>query len=67
MYAREELDWIPSEGDLRVVPMPRLRYTCRSWTTALLCAAAGCDHLDCARGAFRVVFCVRLHLFVCSW
>jgi hypothetical protein len=75
--AREDLVvWDPVRGDLQVLvlPMPRLLYTCRSWTAALLCAAARCDHLDYARGPFRVVlvgcrrvFCVRLHLFVCSW
>ncbi|KAL6880511.1 hypothetical protein ACP4OV_012076 [Aristida adscensionis] len=46
-------------GGERAVPMPRLRRHCGDgdWNAAVLCAAAGCDHLDCPRGGpFAVVF-----------
>ncbi|CAN6196727.1 unnamed protein product [Urochloa humidicola] len=47
----------PITGDLlHRLPMPRLFHTYCSWSAAFLCAAAGCDHLDCLpRGPFRVV------------
>jgi len=47
--------WDPVRDDLRTLPW--LRHWCRDdWTTTLVCAVAGCDHLDCARGPFRAVF-----------
>ncbi|CAO1939908.1 unnamed protein product [Urochloa humidicola] len=48
--------WCPVTGELRALPMPQFEYT--YWTAALLCAAAGCGHLDCgcSRGPFTIVF-----------
>ncbi|TVU40603.1 hypothetical protein EJB05_14071, partial [Eragrostis curvula] len=48
----------PITGEERRLPMPLLRhkYNCWSWNAVLLYAVAGCDHLDCAWGPFRVVF-----------
>ncbi|XP_062187871.1 uncharacterized protein LOC133891168 [Phragmites australis] len=51
-----ELDlivWNPITGEARRLPMVPL-YTYR-WSAALLCAAPGCDHVDCGYGPFRVV------------
>ncbi|CAL5034405.1 unnamed protein product [Urochloa decumbens] len=47
--------WDPITGDQRELPTPpRHAYIL---TAAILCAAAGiCDHLDCHRGPFLVVF-----------
>ncbi|CAD6221466.1 unnamed protein product [Miscanthus lutarioriparius] len=43
------------KGDL--LTLPWLYHWCRNdWTATLVCAVAGCDHLDYARGPFRVVF-----------
>ncbi|KAL6647116.1 hypothetical protein ACP70R_014553 [Stipagrostis hirtigluma subsp. patula] len=47
--------WDPIAGDRKVLPMPRSRYY-YSHNAAVLCAAAGCDHLDCHGGPFLVVF-----------
>ncbi|TVU13280.1 hypothetical protein EJB05_40817, partial [Eragrostis curvula] len=46
--------WSPAPGEVRRLPalLPLGKY---SWSAALLCATAGCNHLDCS-GAFVVVF-----------
>ncbi|RLM58158.1 hypothetical protein C2845_PM18G05900 [Panicum miliaceum] len=46
--------WCPVTGEVRVLPMPRFQYA--HWNAAVLCAAAGYDHLDCGCGPFLVVF-----------
>ncbi|XP_037455708.1 uncharacterized protein LOC119326109 [Triticum dicoccoides] len=48
------LVWDPVTGDRRVVPEPDIDWMV--YTAAVLCATAGCDHLDCHGGPFRVVF-----------
>ncbi|TVU13279.1 hypothetical protein EJB05_40816, partial [Eragrostis curvula] len=46
--------WSPVPSDVQRLPaLPLRRY---SWSAALLCATAGCDHLDCSSGAFAVAF-----------
>ncbi|CAD6265368.1 unnamed protein product [Miscanthus lutarioriparius] len=46
--------WDPITGDQQYLPMPVSGYYfCRS--AAVLCAADGCDHLDCHGGPFLVV------------
>jgi len=46
--------WNPVTGDKQRVPLPP--YSSLYYTGAVLCAAANCDHLDCAGGPFLVVF-----------
>ncbi|CAL5069652.1 unnamed protein product [Urochloa decumbens] len=50
-------------------PVPR-RYP-YNWTAAVLCAAGGtCDHLDCHRGPFLLVYvgsCVSRKVFICTY
>ncbi|TVU40552.1 hypothetical protein EJB05_14019, partial [Eragrostis curvula] len=47
--------WDPITGEEQELPMAP-RYSL-SWTAAILCAHTGaCDHLDCHRGPFLVVF-----------
>ncbi|KAK8458832.1 hypothetical protein SEVIR_2G018800v4 [Setaria viridis] len=47
----------PIAGEVRRLPLPWFTRSYRSWNAALLCAAAGCDHLDCAPGGpFIVIF-----------
>ncbi|KAF0908299.1 hypothetical protein E2562_024713 [Oryza meyeriana var. granulata] len=41
--------WHPMTGQRRGIPRPDLPYF-KSYTAAVLCSAAGCDHLDCRRG-----------------
>ncbi|XP_039827498.1 uncharacterized protein LOC120689257 [Panicum virgatum] len=54
--------WDPVTGDHHRLPkLPDHMYPhpyCCNWTAAVLCAAAegGCDHLDCHRAHFLVVF-----------
>ncbi|TVU40363.1 hypothetical protein EJB05_13826, partial [Eragrostis curvula] len=50
--------WSPVPSQVRRLPLLRLgrRRSSYTWTAALLCAAAGCDHLDCGSGAFAVIF-----------
>ncbi|KAK3153029.1 hypothetical protein QOZ80_2BG0166730 [Eleusine coracana subsp. coracana] len=48
--------WDPITGGMRPLPMPRFRRSYTSWTAAVLCQEAGCDHLDCGGGRFLVVF-----------
>ncbi|KAF7088340.1 hypothetical protein CFC21_091463 [Triticum aestivum] len=48
------LVWDPVTGDRHVVPEPDIDWMI--YTAAVFCAAAGCDHLDCHGGPFRVVF-----------
>jgi len=51
--------WDPVRGDLQTLP-PLRHWYCDDWTAAVVCATAGCDHLDCAPcGPFRVVFVSR--------
>uniref|UniRef100_A0A0A9FRM8 F-box associated domain-containing protein n=1 Tax=Arundo donax TaxID=35708 RepID=A0A0A9FRM8_ARUDO len=46
--------WDPITGDQQHLPLPG--YPHAYCTGAVLCAAAGCDHLDCRGGPFKVVF-----------
>ncbi|KAF7077708.1 hypothetical protein CFC21_082231 [Triticum aestivum] len=48
------LVWDPVNGDRHVVPNPDINVLI--YTAAVFCAAAGCDHLNCHGGPFRVVF-----------
>ncbi|CAL5091873.1 unnamed protein product [Urochloa decumbens] len=47
--------WDPVSDEQRRLPALRTATLFSSWNAALLCAAAGCDHLDCRRGPFLVV------------
>ncbi|CAN6170659.1 unnamed protein product [Urochloa humidicola] len=48
--------WDPVTDDQKSLPIPQLPpYT---WNAAILCATAGCDHLDCRGGPFLVVVAV---------
>ncbi|CAL5078136.1 unnamed protein product [Urochloa decumbens] len=47
------LVWDPVTGDRHTVPDPDIWYFAES--AAVLCAAPGCEHLDCHGGPFRVV------------
>ncbi|CAN6181449.1 unnamed protein product [Urochloa humidicola] len=46
--------WDPITGDQQHLPLPH--YPHAYCTGAVLCAKAGCDHLDCTGGPFVVVF-----------
>jgi hypothetical protein len=46
--------WDPVTGDVQRLPEPDIPWLI--YTAAVLCAADGCDHLDCHGGPFRVVF-----------
>ncbi|KAL6647759.1 hypothetical protein ACP70R_015196 [Stipagrostis hirtigluma subsp. patula] len=46
--------WDPVTGDQQHLTVPAYQYSYS--TAAVLCAVDGCDHLDCHRGPFRVVF-----------
>ncbi|CAL4889749.1 unnamed protein product [Urochloa decumbens] len=50
--------WDPITGDRRELPLLRSSIYPYSWNAAVLCAssAGACDHLDCHRGPFLVVF-----------
>ncbi|KAL6647171.1 hypothetical protein ACP70R_014608 [Stipagrostis hirtigluma subsp. patula] len=48
----------PIMGDVQRVPTPRRPHMNYLWTAALLCAEAGCDHLDCPCGPFHLVLLV---------
>ncbi|KAL6647733.1 hypothetical protein ACP70R_015170 [Stipagrostis hirtigluma subsp. patula] len=50
--------WDPVTDERRELPTlsPELYPESPGWNAAVLCAAAGCDHLDCHRGPFLVVF-----------
>ncbi|CAD6221574.1 unnamed protein product [Miscanthus lutarioriparius] len=51
--------WDPTTDEQEEVPIPAVaRYThTHNWTAAVLCAAGGhCDHLDCRRGPYSIVF-----------
>ncbi|XBH60476.1 hypothetical protein VPH35_115074 [Triticum aestivum] len=53
MLENEDVDylvWDPVTGDRHAVPTPDIE------SAAVLCAADGCDHLDCHGGPFRVLF-----------
>ncbi|KAG0541508.1 hypothetical protein BDA96_02G022600 [Sorghum bicolor] len=59
MLEDESLDldllvWDPITGERHAVPEPDIDWMI--YTAAVLCAADGCDHLDCHGGPFRVVF-----------
>jgi hypothetical protein len=45
----------PVTGEVRRLPFPWSSRPGIYWNAALLCAAAGCDHLDCAPGGPFVV------------
>ncbi|TVU40383.1 hypothetical protein EJB05_13846, partial [Eragrostis curvula] len=50
----EFVAWSPNTSEVRRLPtIPCLRMCI--WSAALLCATAGCDHLDCGHGATSVV------------
>ncbi|VAH93918.1 unnamed protein product [Triticum turgidum subsp. durum] len=48
------LVWDPVTGERHGVPSPDIDWLIES--AVVLCAADGCDHLDCHGGPFRVVF-----------
>ncbi|KAI4979095.1 hypothetical protein ZWY2020_015848 [Hordeum vulgare] len=57
MLEDEDVDylvWDPVTGDRHAVPAPDIEWLIES--AAVLCAADGCDHLDCHGGPFRVAF-----------
>ncbi|CAN6209234.1 unnamed protein product [Urochloa humidicola] len=48
------LVWDPITGDRHSLPAPPIKWLI--YSAAVLCAADGCDHLDCYGRPFRVVF-----------
>jgi len=64
--------WDPITDELRELPSPALPHSPFSWNAAVVCAAHGkCDHLDCRRGPFLVVFLddsgpEEMHVYVYS-
>ncbi|KAL6647120.1 hypothetical protein ACP70R_014557 [Stipagrostis hirtigluma subsp. patula] len=52
------LVWDPVTGDRHGFPEPDIEYS--TYSAAVLCAAAGCDHLECHGSAFRVAFVASL-------
>ncbi|CAN6181461.1 unnamed protein product [Urochloa humidicola] len=50
----ELIVWNPVTSDQQHLPLPS--YSLSYYTGAVLCAVAGCDHLDCTGGPFLVVF-----------
>ncbi|KAL6647117.1 hypothetical protein ACP70R_014554 [Stipagrostis hirtigluma subsp. patula] len=48
------LVWDPLTGDRHRLGVPEIDWM--AYSAAVFCAAAGCDHLDCHGGPFRVVF-----------
>ncbi|CAL5077016.1 unnamed protein product [Urochloa decumbens] len=48
------LVWDPITGEKHGLPEPDIEWLI--YSAAVLCAADGCDHLDCHGGPFRVVF-----------
>nr|TKW30104.1 hypothetical protein SEVIR_2G012600v2 [Setaria viridis] len=50
--------WNPITGEQHQLPLLKRRRQLHSWNAAVLCgtAAGACDHVDCHRGPFRVVF-----------
>ncbi|XP_037446032.1 uncharacterized protein LOC119315563 [Triticum dicoccoides] len=57
MLEHDDMDylvWDPITGDRHAVPAPDIEWLIES--AAVLCAAEGCDHLDCHGGPFRVLF-----------
>ncbi|KAM0876720.1 hypothetical protein ACQ4PT_035983 [Festuca glaucescens] len=46
--------WDPVTGEERHIPIPDIPRT--QFSAAVMCAAAGCDHVDCHGGAFLVAF-----------
>jgi hypothetical protein len=54
LTAMDLLLWDPVTGEERHIPIPDVPRT--QFSAAVMCAAAGCDHLDCHGGAFRVAF-----------
>ncbi|CAN6244516.1 unnamed protein product [Urochloa humidicola] len=52
----EFIVWDPVTDSLQKLPILKFRPV--AWSAALLCATAGCDHLDCRRGAFIAVVVV---------
>jgi hypothetical protein len=64
--------WDPVTDELWELPGPALPHSPFSWNAAVVCAAHGeCDHLDCRRGPFLVVFLddsgpEEMHVYVYS-
>ncbi|CAN6222246.1 unnamed protein product [Urochloa humidicola] len=54
LYDMALIVWDPVSDEQR--RLPALQSLFSSWRAALLCAAAGCDHLDCRLGPFLVIF-----------
>ncbi|KAF8731965.1 hypothetical protein HU200_015915 [Digitaria exilis] len=58
MEDAELIVWDPTTDEQHRVPMPPFKFS--TWSAALVCAAAaaagGCDHFDCPKGPFLVVF-----------
>ncbi|KAK1668609.1 hypothetical protein QYE76_056768 [Lolium multiflorum] len=50
------LVWDPITGERHCLPPEPKEIDCLIYSAAVLCAAEGCDHLDCQGGPFRVVF-----------
>ncbi|KAL6647122.1 hypothetical protein ACP70R_014559 [Stipagrostis hirtigluma subsp. patula] len=53
------LVWDPVTGDQHRFGEPDIRYF--AYSAAVICAAAGCDHLDCHGGPFRVALVASDH------
>jgi hypothetical protein len=47
--------WDPVTDNVQSLPTLKIWPISVSWSVAVLCATAGCDHLDCRRGPFIVV------------
>jgi hypothetical protein len=52
--SRGYLVWDPAMGNLHDLSESDIKWLV--YSAAVLCAVNGCDHLDCHRGPFRVVF-----------
>nr|CAB3456008.1 unnamed protein product [Digitaria exilis] len=54
--AEELIVWDLTTDEQHRLPMPPFKYS--TWSATLVCAAAagGCDHFDCPKGPFLVVF-----------
>ncbi|TVU40385.1 hypothetical protein EJB05_13848, partial [Eragrostis curvula] len=51
----EYVVWNPITGEVHRLPMLSM-LTREAWNAALICTAAGCDHLNCDNGPFSVVW-----------
>ncbi|CAL5034475.1 unnamed protein product [Urochloa decumbens] len=64
--------WDPIADEHRELPAPPMAMHPSCWNAAVVCAAAGCDHLDCPRhGPFKVVVVGvrpdRTHMYSCVY